>query len=62
MGFPRGTSIKNQLANAGDIRGGLIPGLGRSSGGGYFNSFQYSYLKNPMDQEAWWATQRSGHD
>ena len=33
-----------------------IPGLGRSSGGGNGNPLQYSYLKNPMDRGAWWAT------
>ena len=36
-GFPGGTSIKNPLANAGDIREGLIPGLGRSPGGWHGN-------------------------
>ena len=34
---------------------GLIPGLGRSPGGGCGNQFQYSYLENPMDRGAWWA-------
>ena len=39
--------VKNQPANAGDIRGaGSIPRLGRSSGGGYGNPLQYSCLKN----------------
>ena len=32
---------------------GLIPGSGRSPGGGHGNSLQYSCLKNPMDQAAW---------
>ena len=45
--------VKNLLANAGDIRGaGLIPGLGRSPGGGNGSPLQYSCLKNPMDREA----------
>ena len=35
---------------------GLIPGSGRSPGGGHGNSLQYSCLENPMDREAWWAT------
>ena len=35
---------------------GLIPGLGRSSGGGHSNSLQYSCLDNPMDRGAWRAT------
>ena len=35
---------------------GSVPGLGRSSGGGHGNLLQYSYLENPMDRGAWWAT------
>ena len=35
---------------------GLIPGLGRSSGEGDGNPLPYSYLENPMDGEACWAT------
>ena len=34
---------------------GLIPGWGRSLGGGHGNPLQYSCLENPMDREAWWA-------
>ena len=46
--------IKNPPANAGDIiDAGLIPGSGRSSGGGHGNPLQYSYLENPMDRGAW---------
>ena len=37
-------------------RHSLIPGLGRSLGGGHENPLQYSCLENPMDREAWWAT------
>ena len=49
--------VKNPLANAGDIRDtGLIPGSGRSSGGGHGNPLQYSCLENPMDRGGWWAT------
>ena len=40
--------------DAGDT--GLIPGSGRSPGGGHGNPLQYSYLKNPMDRGVWWAT------
>ena len=48
--------VKNPPANARDIReAGLIPGLGRSCGGGSSNPLQYSCLENPMDREAWWA-------
>ena len=34
---------------------GLIPGPGRSLGGGCGNPFQYSCLENPMDGGAWQA-------
>ena len=51
--------VKKLPANAGDIRDtDLIPGLGRPFGGGYGNPLQYSYLENPMDRGAWWATVR----
>ena len=54
--------VKNPSANAGDIRdGGLIPGSGRSPGGGNGNPFQDLCLENPMDREAWWATVHGGH-
>ena len=33
-----------------------IPGLERSPGGGNGNPPQYSWLENPMDRGAWWAT------
>ena len=46
--------VKNPLANAGDARAvGLIPGSGRSPGGGNSNLLQYFCLKNLMDREAW---------
>ena len=35
---------------------GLIPGSGRSPGGGNGNPLQYSCLENSMDRGAWWAT------
>ena len=35
---------------------GLIPGSGRSAGGGNDNPVQYSCLENPMDRGAWAAT------
>ena len=53
-GFSGGSMVKNPPANAGDV--GLIPGLGRSSGGGKGNPLQYSCLEKPMDREAWQAT------
>ena len=49
--------VRNPPANAGDIRDvGLIPGSGRSPGGGHSNPLQYSRLENPMDRGAWRAT------
>ena len=38
QGFPGGTVVKNLPANAGEV--GLIPGLGRSPGGGNSNPLQ----------------------
>ena len=57
LAFQVALVIKNRAANAGDIRDvGLIPGFGKSPGGGYGNPLQYSGLENPMDRGAWWAT------
>ena len=36
--------------------GRLIPGWGRSSGGGHGNPLQYSCLENPMDRGPWRPT------
>ena len=47
-------SGKESSCNAGNV--GLIPGLGISPGGGNGNPFQYSFLENPMDRGALWAT------
>ena len=44
--------------NAGDQ--GSIPGSRRSPGEGNGNPLQYSFLENPMDEEAWWATVHVG--
>ena len=46
--------VKNPPANAREM--GSITGSGRSPGGGNGNPHQYSYLENPMDRGAWWAT------
>ena len=49
--------VKNLSANAGDVRDTtLIPGLGRSPGGGHDNLLQYFCLENSMDRGASWAT------
>ena len=51
--------VKNPPANAGDVRdSGLIPGSGRSPGGGHGNPLQYSCLENPMERGARRATVR----
>ena len=49
--------VKNPPANPGDTGdAGSIPGSGRSPDGGNGSPLQYSYLENPMDRGAWWAT------
>ena len=52
-GIPGGSVVRNLPASAGDV--GLIPGLGRSTGGGNGNPLQYSCLGNPMARGAWQA-------
>ena len=53
IGFQGGTVVKNPPANAGDMD--LIPGSGRSPGGGNGNTLQNSCLGNSKDRGAWWA-------
>ena len=49
--------VKIPPANAGDAGdSSLIPGSGRSPGGGKGNLLQYSCLVNFMDRGAWQAT------
>ena len=49
--------VKSQPTNAGSAgHKGLIPGLGRSPGGGNGNLIQHSCLENPMDRGAWRVT------
>ena len=46
--------VKNLPANSGDREDtSLIPGSGRSPGGGHGIPLQYSCLENPMDRGAW---------
>ena len=45
--FPGGSACKEAACNAGDL--GLIPGLGRSPGGGKGYPLQYPGLENSMD-------------
>ena len=54
VGFPVGSALKNQPANAGDMD--LIPGWRRSLEQGNGNPLQDSCLGNPMDRGAWQAT------
>ena len=59
--------VKNPPAIAGDIRDmGFIPRLGRCAGEGHGTPLQCSYLENPWDRGAWWATVHRvaelGHD
>ena len=49
MQVPGGSDGKQFACNVGDL--GLIPGLGRSPGGGYGNPLQYSCLENPHGQK-----------
>ena len=48
MGFPGGSDGKEAACKEGDM--GLIPGLGRSPGGGHGNPLQYSCLENSHGQ------------
>ena len=63
--FASGSDSKESAYNVEDL--GLIPGLGRSPGGGNGNPFQYSCLENPMDRGTWQAAVHGiaksfGHD
>ena len=55
---PRWCSGKEESAcQTGDAKDtDLIPGLGRSRGGGHGNPLQDSCLENPMERKAWRAT------
>ena len=52
--FPGGSNGKESASNEGDL--GLIPGLGRSPGGGHGNPLLYSFLENPHGRGAWQPT------
>ena len=50
LGFPGGSDSKESICNEGDL--GLIPGLGRSPGGGHDTPVQYSLLEDtPWTEE-----------
>ena len=56
QGFLDGSVDKESAYNAEDAGdAGLIPGSGRSPGGGNGNPFQYSCLKSPTDRGVWRA-------
>ena len=50
VGFPGGSDSKESTCNVENL--GLIPGLGRSPGGGYGNPLEYSCLENPHGQRS----------
>ena len=54
VSFPGGSEGKESVCNVGDL--GSIPVLGKTPRKGNGNLLQYSYLENPMDRGAWWAT------
>ena len=55
LGFPGGSDSKESACSVGDPS--LVPGSGRSPGGGNGNPLQYSCLGNPMDRGAWMVAQ-----
>ena len=54
IGLPSGSVVKKSACSSGAV--GSIPGSEKSPGGGHGKPLQYSYLENPMDRGAWWAT------
>ena len=56
MGLPQCLSGKESVCNTGDMgRIDLIPGLGRSPGGGNGYPLQDSCLENSIDRGVWQA-------
>ena len=64
MGLPGGSDSKESACHVGEL--GLMPGSGRSAGGGHGNPLQYSCLGSPMDRGPGglqsMELQRVGHD
>ena len=52
--FPGGSTLKNLPDKAAETD--LIPGSGRSPGGGNGSPLQYTCLENSIDRGAQWAT------
>ena len=59
MSFPGGSVGKESVFNVGEL--GLIPGLGRSPGGGHGNPLQYYRLENPRGQKSLAGCRPWGH-
>ena len=63
-GFPGGAVVKNPPTDAGNLRDlSLIPGSGRSPGGGHGNPLLCSCLENPHGQRslAGYGVTKAGH-
>ena len=58
-GFPGSSDGEESTCNVGDLD--LIPGLGRSPGGGHGNPVQYSCLENPHGQRSLVGYSPRGH-
>ena len=57
MGFPGGASGKEPTCQwRRHKRCEFNPCIRKISGGEHDTLLQYSFLENPMDREAWWAT------
>ena len=56
LGFPGGASGKEPTCQWRRRDADLVPGSGRSPGGGHGNPLRYSSLENPMDRGAYQAT------
>ena len=56
------TGAEESACQSGRHNVGLIPGLGRSPGGGNGNPLQYSCLENSMDRGAWQASVHGAAD
>ena len=56
---PGGSDDRESTCNVEDR--GAIPRLGRYTGEGNGNPYQYSCLENAMDRGTWWGTIHGGH-
>ena len=54
QGLPHGSVGEESACSAGDTDSAL--GCGGSPGGGNGSPLQHSFLENPTDRGAWWAT------